>query len=173
MRGIGRRNPLKGLRLMAYDARRGTRLEPESAEDTAGGAHGPLREMDEADRPRTIGEVARQFGVTLRTLRFYESKRLLTPRRQGATRLYMRRDCERIALILTGRRLGFTLAEIRDLIRTVDGNGLGLTRDQCMAQINLLERRKRGIELAIAELRKICTSFYRKLLEDDARSSRD
>jgi len=123
------------------------------------------------DAPLTIGEVAREFGVTLRALRFYESKRLIAPQRQGAVRLYRRSDRERIALILTGRRLGFTLGEIRELVGKPDAAGLRLSREQCVAQINLLEQQKRGIEIAIAELRQIYSSFYKKLLEGaDARS---
>jgi len=125
------------------------------------------------DSPMTIGEVARELGMTLRALRFYEAKRLISPQRHGAIRSYRHSDRERLILILTGRRLGFTLAEIRDLLSKPDGNGLHLTREQCVAQINLLEQQKRGIEIAIAELRQICTSFYRKLLEDtDGRSRR-
>jgi DNA-binding transcriptional MerR regulator len=120
------------------------------------------------NRPLTIGEVAQQFGITLRALRFYESKRLVTPQRQGSTRLYRRADCQRLSLILTGRRLGFTLAEIKHLLDRTHGHGLRLTREQCVAQINLLEQQKRGIEMAIAELRQIYTSFYRKILDDDS-----
>jgi DNA-binding transcriptional MerR regulator len=118
------------------------------------------------DCPMTIGETAREFGVTLRALRFYEAKHLIAPQRDGAIRLYRRSDCERLALIMTGRRLGFTLAEIGDLLGKPDGNDLHLTREQCVAQINLLEQQKRGIEVAIAELRQIYTSFYRKRLDD-------
>jgi DNA-binding transcriptional MerR regulator len=81
-------------------------------------------------------------------------------------RLYRRSDRERITLILTGRRLGFTLAEISGLVGEADGKGLHLNREKCVEQINLLERQKRGIEIAIAELRQIYTSFYRTLLED-------
>lgn len=118
-----------------------------------------------ADPPMMIGEVAREFGMTLRALRFYEAKRLVNPQRLGATRLYHRSDRQRLALIQTGRRLGFTLAEIGDLLGKPDSDGLHLTREQCVAQINLLEQQKRGIEIAIAELRQICTSFYRKLID--------
>jgi DNA-binding transcriptional MerR regulator len=118
------------------------------------------------DTPMTIGEVAREFGLTLRALRFYETKRLITPQRSGASRLYRRCDCERIALILTGRRLGFTLAEIKHLLNAPDGNNLHLSREKCIEQINLLERQKRDIELALGELRQIYTSFYRSHLKD-------
>jgi DNA-binding transcriptional MerR regulator len=118
------------------------------------------------DRPMTIAEVAREFGVTLRALRFYESKRLLAPQRYGPIRLYHRKDRERLGLILTGRRLGFTLAEIAELLSKPYDKGLHLTREQCVTQINLLERQKRRTEIAIAELRQIYTSFYRALVED-------
>jgi DNA-binding transcriptional MerR regulator len=119
-----------------------------------------------ADAPMTIGEVAREFGVTLRALRFYETRRLIAPERHGAIRLYRRSDRERIMLILSGRRLGFTLAEIGELVGRPDGKGLHLSREKCVDQIKLLERQKRGIEVALAELRQIYTSFYRTLREN-------
>jgi DNA-binding transcriptional MerR regulator len=124
------------------------------------------------DVPMTIREVARQFGITLRALRFYEAKRLIAPQRQGALRIYRRSDRERLTLILAGRRLGFTLAEIRDLLGKPDGKTLQLTREQCVAQINALEQQKRNIEIAIAELRQIYSSFYKKLLEQAEGASR-
>jgi DNA-binding transcriptional MerR regulator len=119
-----------------------------------------------AEALMTIGEVAREFGMTLRALRFYETKRLIKPERHGAIRLYGRHDRERITLILTGRRLGFTLAEIRELVGRPESDSLHLTRQQCVEQINLLEQQKRGLEKAIAELRQIYSSFYQKLLDE-------
>jgi DNA-binding transcriptional MerR regulator len=136
-----------------------------SFEDTpqnqTGGARG-----SEADPAMTIGAVASEFGLTARALRFYEAKRLIAPRRQGTSRLYRRRDRERIALILAGRQLGFTLAEIKELLDRPQGKTLHLTRDKCVEQINHLERQKRGIDLALCELRRIYTSFYRAMLDD-------
>jgi DNA-binding transcriptional MerR regulator len=123
-------------------------------------------DADATDTPMTIGEVAREFGLTLRALRFYEAKHLIAPQRNGSIRLYRRVDRDRIAIILTGRRLGFTLAEIKQLVDAPGGNNLHLTREKCIEQINLLERQKRGIELALSELRQIYTSFYRSLLDD-------
>jgi DNA-binding transcriptional MerR regulator len=117
------------------------------------------------DTRTTIREVSREFGVTLRALRFYEAKRLIAPERRGATRLYRTSDCQRLTLILAGQRLGFTLAEIRDLLGKPGGKTLHLTREKCIAQINALEQQKRNIEIAIAELRQIYSSFYKKLLE--------
>ncbi|HTV37427.1 MAG TPA: MerR family transcriptional regulator [Xanthobacteraceae bacterium] len=128
--------------------------------------HDRVDDVEAADPPMTIGEVAREFGLTLRALRFYEAKRLITPQRNGSIRLYRRCDRDRIAIILTGRRLGFTLAEIKQLVEAPGGKNLHLTREKCIEQINLLERQKRGIELALSELRQIYTSFYRSLLDD-------
>jgi DNA-binding transcriptional MerR regulator len=115
--------------------------------------------------PLTISEVAQQYGVTPRTLRFYEAKRLLAPFRRGTVRLYRSTDCKRLGVILAGRRLGFTLAEIKHLLNRPNDGGLQLTREQCVKQISMLEQQKRSIETAIAELRQIHTSFYQRLLE--------
>jgi DNA-binding transcriptional MerR regulator len=127
---------------------------------------GEAGESGEAEAPKTIAEVAREFAVTLRALRFYEAKRLIAPARNGAVRLYRRSDRERLALILTGRRLGFTLAEIGRLLDGPNGKNLHLTRQKCLEQITLLERQKRGIDLALGELRQIYTSFYTSQLDD-------
>jgi DNA-binding transcriptional MerR regulator len=112
----------------------------------------------------TIGDLAREFDVTLRTLRFYESKGLIKPRRQGMTRIYSQEDRERLALILQGKRLGFTLREIRELVATQGAHAkpsaLPLSREQCLAQIKLLEKQKRDIETALAELRRNYTALY-------------
>src|SRR5262250_976064 len=83
-----------------------------------GARKAPLPDQDEF----TIGELAREFGVTLRALRFYENKGFIAPRRNKNTRLYSQQDRARIAAILSGKRLGFTLAEIRTMIGVRDGN---------------------------------------------------
>jgi DNA-binding transcriptional MerR regulator len=119
---------------------------PAMAKEAAYDGHDRGCEMVEADIPMTIGEVAREFGMTLRALRFYETRRLLAPQRNGAIRLYRRSDRERIALILTGRRLGFTLAEINDLISKPDSEGLHLSassassRSTCSSSRNAASR---------------------------------
>ncbi len=64
----------------------------------------------------TIGELAREFDVTPRTIRFYEDHGLLAPRREGQRRIYAQRDRTRLKLTLRGKRLGLSLAEIRELI---------------------------------------------------------
>jgi DNA-binding transcriptional MerR regulator len=113
----------------------------------------------------SISDLAREFNVTLRALRFYESKGLLKPRREGNLRLYSAEDRTRLARILKGKQLGFTLSEIRALVADANETaeattGLHLSREQCIEQIKLLERQKKEIEDAIAELRRTYTDLY-------------
>ena len=68
----------------------------------------------------TIGELATEFGVTTRTIRFYEDQGLLAPKRQGRNRVYDRRDRTRLKLALRGKRLGFALSEIREILDLFD-----------------------------------------------------
>jgi DNA-binding transcriptional MerR regulator len=128
------------------------------AEDTAKAPTSPRE-----DGSLTIGELARDAGVTLRALRFYQSKGLLTPRRNGAARLFSHDDRERLALILQGKRLGFTLTEIGEMLaaraRGCDKT-LPIDRRKCVEQINMLERQRRDIDGALAELRQIYTEMF-------------
>lgn len=110
----------------------------------------------------TIGDLAREFGVSLRTLRFYEDRGLISPLRQGAARLYTDQDRARLQMILKGKRLGFTLTEIRDMVsrgqlRGDADNGqevaLALPLGQIVAQIDHLERQRRDLDEAIEQLR--------------------
>jgi DNA-binding transcriptional MerR regulator len=106
----------------------------------------------------TIGELAKEFGVTLRALRFYENKGLIAPQRQGLARLYSQADRDRLALILRGKKLGFTLGEIREMVAAANGedeDALRLSRDKCQQQIALLEQQKADIEEGLEELRRI------------------
>jgi DNA-binding transcriptional MerR regulator len=105
----------------------------------------------------TIGDLAREFGVTLRALRFYEDKRLLSPAREGMTRLYSAQDREHLKLILKGKRLGFTLVEISDMIATHGDSKsprLSMSAETVKEQIAHLERQRVEIDEALAELRK-------------------
>jgi DNA-binding transcriptional MerR regulator len=121
-------------------------------------------------REYTIAELAREFGVTVRALRFYESRRLLSPRRVGKSRLYSSRDRNRLAFILNAKQLGFTLRDIAELmaaqVEEPDHRSLRLSRQQCTEQINLLERQKRRIETALTELRRAYSSHYLRSLEE-------
>lgn len=113
----------------------------------------------------TIGEMARLFDVSLRTLRFYEDRGLLIPRREGLSRFYAERDKARLESILRCKHLGFTLTEIRDMIAEADKRPasphLKLRSEQVLAQIAHLERQRRNIDGAIAELRNVQRSLER------------
>lgn len=126
------------------------------------------RPADPSERVFTIGELCEDFGVTPRALRFYESRGFIAPRRQGSARLYGQTDHDRLALILKAKKLGFTLREIGDLLaeRAAAGGrqSLQLSRQQCTEQINFLERQKRAIEFALAELRRTYSAHYLGLL---------
>ena len=111
-----------------------------------------------AGRESTIGEMARAYGVTLRTLRFYEDRNLLRPRRAGNARYYGGVDRARLAMILKGKQLGFTLSEIADLIGGDDGASRTdfeerLQPVQIVDQLDHLERQRREIDEAIAMLK--------------------
>lgn len=117
----------------------------------------------DADGEFSISDLARDFGVTLRTLRFYESRGLIAPARSGMTRIYSARDRARLALILKGKQLGFTLVEIRAMLANEEAKGaaggkatsvggLQLSRDQIVEQLELLRSQRAEIEGAIAEL---------------------
>jgi DNA-binding transcriptional MerR regulator len=115
------------------------------------------RSGEERGRTYTIGDLAREFGISLRALRFYEDRGLLSPLRSGSSRIYDARQRTRLELILEGKQLGFTLAEIRALLegeeRGEDIPKLRLSVKQIDDQIAHLERQKAEIEGAIAELK--------------------
>jgi DNA-binding transcriptional MerR regulator len=122
----------------------------------------------------TIGELSREFGVTLRALRFYENKGLISPHREGLSRLYSQGDRTRLALILKGKKLGFTLGEIRQMIAVEEGDAdtkaLSLSREKCLEQIELLQKQKAEIEEGLNELSRIYASLTGKLGDKDRRA---
>jgi DNA-binding transcriptional MerR regulator len=75
----------------------------------------------EGPRTWTVRELADELGVSLRTLRFYESEGLISPRRSGTNRVYSQRDRARLRLILRGKRFGMSLAECREIVEMYDG----------------------------------------------------
>ena len=106
----------------------------------------------------SVGEMAAELGVTPRALRFYESKGLLAPLRREGMRFYGNSDRERLALILKLKKFGFTLIEIKEMIRAREGETAGhtvkLSRERCNEQIDMLERQLTEIQEALAELRR-------------------
>jgi DNA-binding transcriptional MerR regulator len=105
-------------------------------------------------RLASIGEMAREFGVTLRTLRFYEIRGLIKPLRQGNQRLYGPQERARLQLILSAKDLGFTLTEITSMLETGNGEpALRLDPSMILRQIEFLENQHRSIEQALGGLR--------------------
>ncbi|WP_299594701.1 MerR family DNA-binding transcriptional regulator [uncultured Microbulbifer sp.] len=105
----------------------------------------------------SISELAQEFGITTRTIRFYEDKGLLTPQRRGQTRVYTPEDRVRLKLILRGKRLGFSLDESREIIDMYDpahGNVEQLNRllDRIDSKRQQLREQQRDIEKMLAQL---------------------
>jgi len=121
----------------------------------------------------TIGELAREFGVTLRALRFYENKGFIAPRREKNMRFYSQKDRARIATILSGKKLGFTLAEIRTMIGGKDDTrnveSLRLSKEKCLEQIRMLEKQQLSIKDALAELWRIHADLSAEIVGVDWR----
>ena len=108
----------------------------------------------------TIREMCDRFGVTARTLRFYEASGLMAPLRNGTRRHYTPADCARLSLILRAKRLGFTLDDSRALLSLCEGEGGTAARRARMSalgteRLDAMERQYREIGLAIADLRRL------------------
>ncbi len=106
----------------------------------------------------TIGDMCAAFEVTPRTLRFYETKELLSPIRQGTRRLFTKRDRARLTLILRGKRFGFSLEDIRQLLDLYDRDGsqevqLTRTYDVARARLAQMELQRAELDGAIADLK--------------------
>lgn len=105
----------------------------------------------------SIGELCDEFGVTARALRFYEDEALISPERRGTQRLYTDRDRARLAWILRGKRVGLSLAEIKELLDLYDiGDGRRMQRlktvEICQGRVDKLKQQRVDIEAAIEEL---------------------
>ncbi len=121
-------------------------------------------------RTFSIRDLTKELGITARTLRYYEAEGLIAPERRGQARLYSARDRARITLVLRGRRVGFSLAEIREILDLYDlGDGgtsqLIHAREKFSERIALLERQKADIEESLADLRLGLTMIKNKLTE--------
>jgi len=111
--------------------------------------------------PRTrysIGDLSAEFGLSPRAIRFYEDQGLLAPARAGANRVYSKRDRARLMLILRGKRLGFSLSDIRQFLDLYDVDRtkkrqMAVTLELTRARIRELEQQLEDITVTLAELR--------------------
>ena len=108
----------------------------------------------------SITDLAEEFGVTLRTIRFYEDRGLVTPERRGTTRVFHPRDRIRLALVLRGKRLGFSLDEIATIVDMYDAEPgevgqLHYLLEQIDVRRNELEQRRKDIDDTLAELAEV------------------
>ena len=101
----------------------------------------------------TITELAREFDITPRTIRFYEDQGLLTPQRQGQTRIYSKRDRVRLKLILRGKRLGFSLAETGQLFELYDADKSSVT--QLTTMLKLIELKKAELHQQMDDIKVV------------------
>jgi DNA-binding transcriptional MerR regulator len=117
-------------------------------------------EPRDPQRIYSIAELAREFAITARTIRFYEDEGLIKPKRQGMTRLYSAGDRTRLGWILRGKRLGFSLAEIKELLDLyqVDRTGVQQLREllrRSRLHIEDLQRRRRDLDAHIREFEEV------------------
>jgi DNA-binding transcriptional MerR regulator len=121
------------------------------------------------DRLYGITELAQEYGISLRTIRFYEDKGLLAPRRINGGRAYTRRDRVRLGLILRGKAVGMSLAEIEHILSLYGEHGEGHAKqlDYLIGRIDTamteLEERRRNIAVMLAELGAVKQTLQRTL----------
>jgi DNA-binding transcriptional MerR regulator len=113
-----------------------------------------------------ITDLAREFGISTRAIRFYESKGLLTPERVGSTRVFRRRDRARLILILRGKRLGFSLRDISDYLSLYDADRTH--KAQVSLLVEMVDQRMSQLELQLVDLQTTITELreIKKLAEE-------
>ncbi len=124
----------------------------------------------------TISELAQEFGVTTRTLRHYEDQGLVTPTRDGINRIYSHRDRVRLKLALRGKRLGFSLSELRELFQLYDlANDERRQLEEFAVKLerrrSQLEQQREDVGVMLNEINFFATQCQRLLAETDPKTS--
>jgi DNA-binding transcriptional MerR regulator len=127
-------------------------------------------ELRRPERTFTIRQLCVEFKVTPRALRFYEDKGLLTPAREGMNRVYSYKDRARLVLILRGKRVGLSLAEIREILELYDEDDGAMAQNahtlrKFREKLVVLEQQREDIESAILELRGACERLEKQLAD--------
>jgi len=125
------------------------------------------------DKIYSVTELARDLGVTARTIRFYEDQGLIAPQRAGATRVYTRRDRARMSLILRGKRLGFSIKEIKEfldlyVVDVTQVEQMQLLLAKVRQRASSLEEQRRALEETLRELKDIEKLTVEALLQKGA-----
>lgn len=121
----------------------------------------------------TISQLAKEFSITTRTIRFYEDEKLLSPQRNGRQRIYSRRDRTRLKLALRGKRLGLSLSEIREILELFDnpqGEAAQLQHFiQVLDQHRLkLEQQKHDLDAVLSEIKATRADCLNRLQQETA-----
>lgn len=137
-------------------------------------AHSITNNTSNAQKTYVIGELAKEFDITTRSIRFYEDQGLLAPSRRGQTRIYSQRDRVRLKLILRGKRLGFSLAETGRLFELYDTDKTSKTQlvtimDLIAEKKALLQQQLQDIDVVLTELDSLeqsCQQTLDKLIAE-------
>ena len=127
----------------------------------------------DARRLYSIGDLAQEFGISPRAIRFYEDQGLLAPQRLGGNRIYTYRDHARLVLILRGKRLGFSLADIKEMLDLYDADRghqeqLRVSLAKGRRRIAELERQQAEIAVTLRELRQLEATAVAMLREHES-----